>query len=279
MCASGGTLDKDGATASHRLYANDPHRRRTVDRIVDRYLADQNDVVREGQFCGIATAGAPGAGKSTSIERHGLAGKGWRVLDADRVKDYLIRDALDTGIYRSILDMALPDGGTVMPRELATLVHTESTKIVDTLQDTCMKRGENIVIEGTFSWPQLGERLLRQLAAAGYERFTIMDVEVSRERAQAQALQRWWGGRQHSEDGLGGRFTPASVIAALYPDTGSETICAVNARATFDHPLTAEIRSVELLVDDYTSGVLVQQVSTRCDGVLSFETAGEPSET
>lgn len=100
-----------------------------------------------------------------------------------------------------------------------------------------MQRGENIVIEGTFSWPGLGERMLRQLGAAGYERFTIMDVEVPRERAQQQALQRWWDGRQHSEDNLGGRFTPAAVIAALYPGDGTGTICAANARAAFDHHL------------------------------------------
>lgn len=54
--------------------------------------------------------------------------------------------------------MGLPDGGTVMPRELATLVHTESRKIVDALQERCMGRGENLVIEGTFSWPGLGKR-------------------------------------------------------------------------------------------------------------------------
>ncbi|MFI6756188.1 zeta toxin family protein [Rhodococcus coprophilus] len=278
MCASGGTLDRDGATASHRLYANDPHRRRTVDRIIESYLAEQRDIAFDGHFCAVATAGVPGAGKSTSIQRHGLAGLGWRILDADRIKDHLIRDALDTGVYRSVLDLSLPDGGTVMPRELATLVHTESTKILDALQDLCLQRGENIVIEGTFSWPGLGERLLRKLGAAGYERFTIMDVEVPLERAQTQALQRRWGGRQRVDNGLGGRFTPAAVIAALYPDTGSETICAANARATFDHPLTAEIRSVELLVDDYTSGELVQRISTRSDGVISYESAGEHSE-
>ncbi|MGO4205580.1 hypothetical protein AB4Z09_28375 [Rhodococcus sp. TAF43] len=105
-----------------------------------------------------------------------------------------------------------------------------------------------------------------------------MDVEVPCDRAQEQALQRWWGGRQDPDDRLGGRFTPAAVIAALYPDAGSESICATNARATFDHPLTEEIHSVELLVDDYTSGTLLQRVSTRCDGVTNYESAPEPSE-
>lgn len=125
MCAGGGPLDKNGSTATHRLYQTDPGRRRTVDRIIDRYLSEQGDVVLGGQYCAPATAGVAGAGKSTSIQRNGLAGRGWRVLDADRVKDYLIRDALDSGVYREVLAVNLPDGGTVIPRELATLVHTE----------------------------------------------------------------------------------------------------------------------------------------------------------
>jgi 2-phosphoglycerate kinase len=38
-----------------------------------------------------------------------------------------------------------------MPRELATLVHTESTVIVDAVTERCLAAGENIVLEGTFS--------------------------------------------------------------------------------------------------------------------------------
>ncbi|WP_235174546.1 zeta toxin family protein [Tomitella biformata] len=244
MCGRGGVLNQNGAAASHRLHADNARRRRTLDRIIESYLAEQDNVVIGGQFCAIATAGVPCAGKSTSIERHGLAGQGWRVLDAS--------------VYRDIMSMGLPDGGTVMPRELATLVHMESTKIVDALQELCMGRGENLVIEGTFSWLGLGERL------------TIMDVEVARERAQEQALQRWWTGRTDGDE-FGGRFTPTSVIASLYPTGSVESICASNARAAFEHPLAAEIDAVELWVDDYTSGVLVEKVSTRHKGVISYE--------
>lgn len=47
------------STATFRLYGHDPRRCRTVDAIIDSYLADQNDVVL-GQFCAIATAGEIG---------------------------------------------------------------------------------------------------------------------------------------------------------------------------------------------------------------------------
>ncbi|WP_164063766.1 hypothetical protein [Rhodococcus opacus] len=48
---------------------------------------------------------------------------------------------------------------------------------------------------------------------------------------------------------MGGRFTPGSVIDALYTGDSVETVSARNARAAFDHPLSAEIPTVELLVE------------------------------
>ncbi|MFI7167169.1 hypothetical protein ACIBM3_32445 [Rhodococcus erythropolis] len=52
-------------------------------------------------------------------------------------------------------------------------------------------------------------------------------------------------------DDVGGRFTPAFVIDALYSDAGAVTVCASNAPAAFDDPLAAEIPTVELLVDNW----------------------------
>ncbi|MFC9841439.1 hypothetical protein ACFVKB_48000 [Rhodococcus sp. NPDC127530] len=46
-------------------------------------------------------------GKSSSIDRRHLAGQGWRVLDADAIKDYLLRDAIEQGIYTNLLSMYL----------------------------------------------------------------------------------------------------------------------------------------------------------------------------
>jgi hypothetical protein len=114
-----------------------------------------------------------------------------------------------------------------MPRELATLVHTESTKLLDVITEICLFRGENLVLEGTFTWPGLGPRLLTDLAYAEYEKFTILDVEAPQHITRARALTRWWRGRQESlrgGDGFGGRFT-GFVIDTLY--TGStEARCA-----------------------------------------------------
>jgi ABC-type antimicrobial peptide transport system permease subunit len=78
-----------------------------------------------------------------------------------------------------------------MPRELATLVHTELTVIVDAITERCLAIGANVVWEGTFSWPGLGRRLLTELAEADYQKLTILDVEAPVDITKARALSRW----------------------------------------------------------------------------------------
>ncbi|WP_083954803.1 MULTISPECIES: zeta toxin family protein [unclassified Rhodococcus (in: high G+C Gram-positive bacteria)] len=252
LCIPGQPLDKNGPRSSTR--ARDAlSRSRTRMNIVEMYLSEQTDVAVGRQFLALATAGPPAAGKSSSIERRELAGQGWRVVDADRVKDYLLRDALDQGFYDDLLDQVLADGHRLMPRELATLVHTESTVIVDAITERCLGIGENVVLEGTFSWPGLGRRLLAELAEADYQKLTILDVEAPVDITKARALGRWWRGREtalRGGDDFGGRFTPAFVIDALYSGAVS-TVCARNARAAFDDPLAADIPTVELLIENW----------------------------
>lgn len=243
-CLPGGLLDKNGPRAS--IHSFDPvSRRHTRDGIVEAFFAEHAEVAVGRQLLALATAGPPGVGKSSSIDRRHLAGQGWRVLDADVVKDHLLRDAVTCGVYDDLLEQELSDGHPVFPRELATLVHSESTMLLDAITEICMARGENIVLEGTFSWPGLGPRLLTDLAYADYQKFTILDVEAPADITRARALTRWWRGRLDAIGGgdpFGGRFTPGFVIDALYPNGAEVTICAHNARTTFDHPLTADIR-------------------------------------
>jgi len=157
----------------------------------------------------------------------------------------------------------LPDGRPLRPRELATLVHRESTQVLDMVQQRCIEAGENIVIEGTFRWDGLGARLLTELGGAGYTDLTIVDVEVTCDTALERAQVRWWTGRTDPDNELGGRFTPTAAITSLYPDGEARSICARNARAAFDHPLAAVIESMTLFVDDYTTGTHVESTATR----------------
>lgn len=100
------------------------------------------------------------------------------------------------------------------PAELAALVHLESVAFIDELRADCLARGENIVIEGTLSWPPAARQLLDELVKREYREVVIVDVEVPREGAHNQALDRWWQGRQEriAGRGQGGRFVPARAV-------------------------------------------------------------------
>lgn len=63
-----------------------------------------------------------GSGKSSLLRARIPDLDGYRVIDADIIKDYLIEQALDEGIYDHLLAETLADGHTLAPRELAALV-------------------------------------------------------------------------------------------------------------------------------------------------------------
>jgi hypothetical protein len=209
-----GRLTGSGSPAAALLAARMPGGRPTPARqrawrvIEDRYRARQPQVTREGRAA-LLTAGAPGAGKSTAVTQLGLVDEGWRRLDADVVKDYLLEELVAAGEVDDVLAVELLDARPVMPRELAGLVHAESVAILDRLRERCLRDGENVVIEGTLVWEPAAYQLLDHLAAASYREVSIVDVEVCREVARAQAVQRWWAGRHDTDDALGGRWPVA----------------------------------------------------------------------
>jgi hypothetical protein len=70
-------------TANYRHGARTPVRERLWSGMVERYLARQCAVIREGRAA-LLTAGVPGAGKSSVVSQLGLVDEGWRRLDATR---------------------------------------------------------------------------------------------------------------------------------------------------------------------------------------------------
>ncbi|MDT2006740.1 hypothetical protein FXW78_22925 [Rhodococcus opacus] len=60
------------------------------------------------------------------------------MLDSDRIEDYLMRDALASGVYDDLLTAALLEGSPLRPRGVVTLVHRESTRILDAVQQRCV---------------------------------------------------------------------------------------------------------------------------------------------
>ncbi len=244
-----------------------------------RYLARQPNVVREGRAA-LLTAGVPGAGKSRAVDRLGVVDQGWRRLDADVVKDYVVEDLVRAGRHDDLLGELLADGYPIMPAELATLVHQESVVLLDQLRVHCLSRGENVVIEGTLSWPPAGEQLVGELVRRGYREVSIVDVEVASGVAHEQALDRWWQdrGERISGHGLGGRFVPAEAIDRAFPDPADRhSVCAANARALFDPSTARALPVITLTVYDSTGPVPVSETQQRHLGQLDSKLGPEPS--
>ncbi len=285
LLAYDGPLSPSGARSTMMAPQNfrhgdvTPARRELWQELRGRYLARQPNVVREGRAA-LLTAGVPGAGKSRAVERLGVVDEGWRRLDADVVKDYLIEDLVGGGHHDDLLGELLADGYPIMPAELATLVHEESVVLLDQLRVHCLSRGENVVIEGTLSWPPAGERLLGELVRRGYREVSIVDVEVASGVAHEQARNRWWRGRQDriAGHGLGGRFVPAEAIDRAFPDPADRySVCAANARALFDSSTARALPVITLTVHDSTGPVPVSATQQRHAGHLHSTRATERS--
>lgn len=262
MSAPGGLLNTASSHATVELYRGSPDRAAFRAEVIERYREIQQDVAADG-LAAIMMAGPPGAGKSTARAHRNVAG--WRVLDADIIKTFLIERAVQDGIYTELLHLPLPDGRTVMPGELAPLVHQESTELLDALRADCMRDGENIMIDGTLTWrpergPGYGAILMDELARAGYGDVEIIDVEVPKHVAIDRALTRWWNDRVSSDaNSFGGRYVPPAAIEAVYLPGGG-TKSQLNADEAFACPAANEIDHLVLTVRDQNSMVIRQLV-------------------
>ena len=257
LTLSDGELGKNSPRSTSALYGpTDFSRRRFQAEVIEQYLDLSPDVGHDGLATAVITAGPPGAGKSTLVETRGYAGAGWRVIDADRIKEILLHRAKTDGIYDDLLARTLADGRPILLNELASLVHAESATIARYILDRSLEEQENVVIEGTLTWPGLGGEYLLKLAANDYRRLTIVDVEVPFATALENAGDRWWQGRIAALDGTGdpagGRFTPRDAIAASFP-SGAVSVCNQNATRLFNDPRSRNFGQIRLIVEDRTS--------------------------
>ncbi|GAB6919772.1 hypothetical protein JCM9803A_02220 [Rhodococcus erythropolis] len=265
---SGRPLHAASGRSTLALYESDRRRDRTLQEVIEWYL-DLAEPSRDGQCAAIISSGPPGAGKSTALRERHLVEGSYRYLDADLVKDELLRRAISDGHYSDLLSTVLADSHPIAPRELAALVHAESTDVIDDVREICLQRRENVVIEGALQWGPLGNILMAQLSEHEYTDVRIVDVEVPAPVAHEPAMLRWWEGRlkgSSGQDRMGGRFTPPAAIDALYRD-GPVSRCAAHARAAFDSSPAAAITQVTLIQIDRRLGV-EPLVSRRIEGKL-----------
>lgn len=198
--------------------------------LIETELATHTGISARSTLGIVVTAGPPGAGKSTALAGEPTL-KTYRDVDADSFKDALLIETLATNrnVLLPHLMHMLGDDKPIALRELASYVHAESTTIANRFRNTCLERGENIIVHGTLSSPQQTEELLQQLGEYNYSSLLIIDVETTEDRAIEQAMGRWWADRQSNFDGRGGRFVSPSTISRQFKLGRSESNCAANA--------------------------------------------------
>lgn len=250
--SDGQPLNTDAERSTAILYASDIQRRITRRKLILRYL-DRQAPEKDGRSA-IVTAGPPGAGKSTMLAEHVADLDGYRLLDADIIKEYLIEEAIRDGIYNDLLTSDLADGHCIAPGELSPLVHRESTSLIDIIRRICLGARENIVVEGTLFWHTQGPDIFREIEAANYSTLDVLGLEVDRETAHRQALSRWWDGRAKwiaGEDDLGGRFTPPAAIDNCYREPATDeatSVCGQHALQMIDLAQKGSIPSVSVTI-------------------------------
>ena len=232
---AGGPLDKDGphSTLNNPAWFIDgkvdqptARRRALWRRLRDEARAEAPGARHDGKA--IVLAGPPGAGKG-HVQGNvlGLDKDAWLVVDADKFKDKLLREAMNDGTYETFLK---PDavrereaaGEPFYPLELAALVHEESSHLARLLRDEALREGTNVVIDSVLSNPRAAVALGNQLAAAGYE-VEVVDVEVPYELSQARIAHRWresYEGAVVTGEGLGGRWVPSVYARDVFDGPG-----------------------------------------------------------
>jgi hypothetical protein len=219
-----------------------------------QYRAQRPDAPTDGRAA-IITAGVPGAGKSRALN---AIAAGYRRIDPDGIKDILLAEMEKAGLLDVRHGHVLADGNSVRPGELARWVHTASTDAADRVREASLLIGENFVIEGTLSWYRLPTSQVDELAMGGYERLTVLDIEVPLTVAIEQSKHRWWQGRHsgHTTFGvqLGGRYISEAMLDEFYSGPRTASKCAVNARKLYRNANRAGIESEVIIHSRDTTG-------------------------
>lgn len=149
--------------------------------ILAEFQAEKPDVAHDK--IAIIMAGPPGAGKTTIrqqvLDQMGVTESQFHVIDSDNFKDALLQHAIADGSYESVIkppevkDLEA-QGEHFYPRELAALVHQESSQLAANARTEAILHGENIVVDSVLSNPTAAVELERQFQSASWNRAFIL---------------------------------------------------------------------------------------------------------
>jgi len=237
-----------------------------------KFRAQRPNVKRERRA--IVLAGPPGAGKSSARQKLlidlGSTEADWRDLNADDFKDQLLLQAARDGS----LDHELAPVGTetLTPRERASLVHEESSLLMKQEQRRAIRRGENIIIDGTLGNESKAALTLDRLVQNGYT-VDIIAVDGPKQITRARAEHRWKtelaaSARDDADEiaRLGGRAVPPGFIDQLY-ENDDESICSGIARRVADtHPNVESFQQYLVPRADAAPELVTKLSGRRADG-------------
>ncbi|MFZ4840980.1 zeta toxin family protein [Mycetocola saprophilus] len=172
----------------------------------------------------IITAGPPGAGKGTVLDRVLQRRRSdFLVIDPDVFKHHLLQEALDDGSYHSWIKpdsvRAAEAGGEEFdPLELSALVHAESSMLAKNLRRRALADGRNIVVDTVLSSASSAFALCSELQNNDYSA-EILDVEVPFELSAQRIDERWQRSFDQAREyglGLGGRWVPSEYTREVF---------------------------------------------------------------
>jgi hypothetical protein len=195
----------------------------------------------------IVTAGPPAAGKTRAVDsevvRSGIPRDQWVLADPDRLKDLILKALVADGSYRQrLLPREVTDredvGEIFFRREMASLVHEESSQIDKDLIRRTLLDGACLVIDGVLANEASARYTLKRVAVTDADyTVSLVVVDCTREVSRIRGRRRWERGYLQALDAVsqgadrdqqpGGRFVPSEFRTLVFPP-GRPTSASVN---------------------------------------------------
>jgi predicted ABC-type ATPase len=205
------------------------------DRLLEEFRAEATEVPTER--VAVVITGPPGAGKSSVradiLRETGTRPEQWRHIDPDAFRDRLLTAEHESGNVRRTVPL---EAAHLMPtpRELSSQYFVESAKLTMRAQTSAVAAGENLMIEGVYSYPKRLDTLVKGLEKKGYT-VHLANVDIRPDLALERTRARYRADAERAsvlgvqvlgKDALGGRFVAAESLAGHFDDHGGSRATA-----------------------------------------------------